>query len=227
MPLCNTDFILFPGDYVVCTSNIAAIKRNYLCKYPETLLFMPTLPSFNDDDGTVVLLNSVGKIIDQVSYSADWHFSLIDNAEGISLERLNPNEKSEEKNNWHSAAFSAGYGTPGYVNSQHNNDFVQAGEVTVFPQVLTPNNDGIDDYVTIQYHFPSPGNVASILIFDAHGRQIKQLQRSILCGTMGEFIWNGLDDKNKKPAPGIYILFTETLNAKGQRGKYKNTVALY
>jgi len=226
-PLCNNDFILFPGEYVVCTSNIAAIKRNYLCKYPETLLFMSALPSFNDDDGTVVLLNSVGEIIDQVSYSADWHFSLIENTEGIALERLNPNEKSQDKQNWHSASFTTGYGTPGYVNAQHTNEFATAGAVTVFPEVLTPNNDGFEDYVTIEYHFSNPGNVASVVIFNAHGRKIKQLQRNVLCGIKGEFKWHGLDDSNKKPPPGIYIVLTETFNAKGQHHKFKNAVALH
>ena len=224
--LSSNDVVVFPGDYVVLTSSVAATKRSYLCKYPENILYVDNLPSFNDDDGTAILINAAGNIIDRVSYNADWHFSLIENAEGIALERLHPNGNSQDKHNWHSAAYTAGYGTPGYVNSQRSSD-ANDGEVSVSPKLVTPNNDGIDDFATIQYQFSNPGNVASIVIFDANGRKIKQLQQTVLCGNSGAFNWDGLDDNNKKPPPGIYIIFTETVNVKGQHHRYKNVVALH
>ena len=69
------------------------------------------MPSFSDDIGDVIILNSQGAIIDEVKYSDKWHFPLISNTEGVSLERINYDAPSV-KDNFHSAATSAGYGTP-------------------------------------------------------------------------------------------------------------------
>ena len=77
------------------------------------------MPSLPDDKGTVLLLNIQGIIIDELQYDAKWHFPLIDNAEGVALERMNYNKSTQDKQNWHSAATNIGYGTPGYQNSQY------------------------------------------------------------------------------------------------------------
>ena len=77
------------------------------------------MPSFPDDEGDVVLLNFQGAVVDEVKYKDDWQFALIDNAEGVSLERIDPDGISQNASNWHSAASTAGYGTPTYKNSQY------------------------------------------------------------------------------------------------------------
>ncbi len=97
------------------------LSLNYLVKNPEAILSINSLPSFPDDKGFVLLLNQQGDIADEVNYSADWHFKLIDNTEGVSLERIDPDGPSQNALNWHSAASTAGYGTPGYKNSQFKN----------------------------------------------------------------------------------------------------------
>ena len=38
----------------------------------------------------VVALNFQGNVVDEVKYKDDWHFKLIDDAEGVSLERIDP-----------------------------------------------------------------------------------------------------------------------------------------
>ena len=58
-------------------------------------------------------------MVDEVKYKDDWHFKLIDDAEGVSLERIDPDGTSQDETNWHSAASTAGYGTPTYKNSQY------------------------------------------------------------------------------------------------------------
>ena len=119
-------------------------------------LFLP-LPSFPDDEGDVVALNFQGDVVDEVKYKDDWHFKLIDNDEGVSLERIDPAGPSQDAANWHSAASTAGYGTPTYKNSQYKllNSINATIEVT--PKVFSPDNDGRDDIATIQYAVTEPG----------------------------------------------------------------------
>jgi hypothetical protein len=110
---------IFPGGYIVVTEDADNLALNYLVKDPGNVLVISSLPSFPDDEGTVVALNFQGTVTDEVTYRDDWHFKLIDNAEGVSLERIDPAGPSQQASNWHSAASTAGYGTPGYKNSQY------------------------------------------------------------------------------------------------------------
>ena len=133
------------------------------------------------------------------------------------MERIDYNAPTQQPDNWHSAATSVGYGTPTYKNSQYKiNDGVQ-GDITVTPEIVSPDNDGIDDFATITYNFPSPGYVANITVFDANGRVVRYLQRNALCGITGNYRWDGLGEKNQKLPVGIYIIYTEVFNLSGKK----------
>jgi hypothetical protein len=184
------------------------------------------MPSYNDDKGDVIILNAQGRITDELQYDEKWHFKLIDNREGIALERIDYNAPTQQPDNWHSAATSVGYGTPTYKNSQYKiNEGVQ-GEITVIPEIVSPDNDSMDDFATINYIFPSPGYVANITIFDAAGRIVRYLQRNALCGIKGNYRWDGLGEKNQKLSVGIYIIYTEIFNVEGKKKQFKNTIVL-
>ena len=92
------------------------------------------------------------------------------------MERIDFNSLSVQ-NNFHSAATSAGYGTPGFKNSQYKSGNVPGGEIHVTPEIFSPDNDGHDDFATINYSFPTPGYVANITIFDGSGRPVRYLQK--------------------------------------------------
>jgi hypothetical protein len=136
------------------------------------------MPSFSDDKGNVIILNVQGNPIDELAYSDKWHFALITNTEGVSLERIDYNAPSLQPN-FHSAATSVGYGTPGYKNSQFRIDQQVQGEVTVMPKIFSPDNDGTDDFATIDYNVAEPGYVANITIFDAAGRPVRHCKEML------------------------------------------------
>jgi hypothetical protein len=81
---------------------------------PDAVFVVSPMPSFPDDKGDVILLNLQGAVVDEVKYLDDWQFALIANPDGVSLERIDPDGTSQEATNWHSAASTAGYGTPTY-----------------------------------------------------------------------------------------------------------------
>jgi hypothetical protein len=225
-PLSAVPFYVFPGDYIVETEDAENLATQYLLKNPDNVLVISSPPSFSDDEGDVIALNFQGNIIDEVKYKDDWHFKLIDNDEGVSLERIDPNGPSQDETNWHSAASTAGYGTPTYKNSQYKLLTAITASVEVSPKVFSPDNDGIDDIATIHYTVTEPGYVANITIFDAAGRPVRNLVRNGTLGLKSYWNWDGLDDKGLKLPVGTYVFFTEIFNLQGKKEKFKNAVVL-
>ena len=217
--------LLFPGDFMVLTSDESAVKKQYVTLNPGAFINISSMPSFPNDAGDVIILNAQGDIIDEVVYSDQWQFPLVSNTQGVSLERIDYNGHSVQ-NNFHSAATSVGFGTPGYKNSQYSLNEIVKGQIKVYPDIFSPDNDGTDDFATIEYNFPSPGYVANITIFDASGRPVRYLERNALSGLKGYYRWDGLDDRNRKLPQGMYVIYTEIFNAAGRKRQVKNTIVL-
>jgi len=118
------------------------------------------------------------------------------------------------------------YGTPTYKNSQYRLDAAVKGDISVSPEIISPDNDGIDDFATIDYAFPEPGYVTTITIFDAAGRPVRYLQRNALSGIKGYYRWDGLGEKNQQLPVGIYIIYTEVFTLNGKTKKFKNIVVI-
>ena len=93
--LASSPCYIFPGDHFVVTENADNLALNYLVQNPDHVLIISSLPSYSDDEGNVIVLNFQGNIVDEVKYKDDWHFKLIDNAEGVSLERIDPDATSQ------------------------------------------------------------------------------------------------------------------------------------
>lgn len=221
-----TPYYIFPGEYIVVTENAINLSLDYMVQNPDAVFVVSSMPSFPDDEGDVILLNSQGAVVDEVKYKDDWQFALLANPDGISLERIDPDGTSQEATNWHSAASTAGYGTPTYKNSQYK--LLQSINATleVTPKVFSPDNDGRDDIATIQYKTTEPGYVANITIYDANGRPVRNLIKNATLGLQGYWVWDGLDDKKLKLPVGSYILFTEMFNLYGKKEIFKNVVVL-
>ena len=219
-------YYLFPEDYLVVTEDMDWLRRTYHVKNEEALLQLSSLPSFPDDEGKVVLVHLNGAILDEVAYEDDWHFGLIDNKEGIALERIEPSATSQNKDNWHSAASGAGYGTPTYQNSQFKKTEDVQATINVSPKSFSPDNDGRDDVATIHYQVEEAGYVANVIIFDAGGRIVRHLVKNDLLQLKGSWNWDGLGENRAKLPVGHYIVFAEIFNLQGKKKSFINAIVL-
>ncbi|HEY5970255.1 MAG TPA: lamin tail domain-containing protein [Chitinophagaceae bacterium] len=219
-------FYVFPGDYLVVTEDATNLSFDYMVQNPDAVFVVSSLPSFPDDEGDVILLNSQGAIVDEVKYKDDWQFALLSDPNAVSLERIDPDGISQEATNWHSAASTAGFGTPTYKNSQYKLLQSINATVEITPKVFSPDNDGRDDIATIQYKTTEPGYVANISIYDANGRPVRNLVKNATLSLQGYWVWDGLDDKKLKLPVGSYIVFTEIFNLNGKKEIFKNVVVL-
>lgn len=223
--ILQNPFYAFPGDYIVLTENRAILFKQYFVPNADAALQVSSLPSMPDKEGKVVLLNGQNVVIDEVQYADDWHHALIADKEGVALERIDPNGPSLDKNNWHSAATSVGYGTPTYKNSQYKQIFTEA-YILVAPKTFSPDGDGFDDKTNIAYLTATTGFVANVTIYDAAGRAVRQLVKNNLLAQKGTWTWDGLDDRGQRLPIGTYIIHTTLFNTKGEKKHFKNTVVL-
>lgn len=216
--------LLLPGKFALLTSDPTATVSQFPAADFDAFVKMNALPSFPDDSGSATIMAQQGDIIDEINYSKYWHFSLLKDREGVSLERISYSGPSNQTN-FHSASTIVN-GTPGYKNSQSTPDDSTSGSFSLTPEIFSPDNDGTDDFLSINYEFPSPGYVTNIKIFDASGRLVRYLEKNSLSSVRGYYRWDGLDDKSRKLPQGVYIIYFESFNDKGKKAIHKKTVVL-
>jgi hypothetical protein len=218
-------FTLFPGEYWILCTAPQIVKNQFLCKHPNNFIEMVDFISLPNSEGNVYLLTPALQVIDSLDYSEDMQFSMLSSLDGVSLERINYNEQGI--NNWHSASESSGFGTPTYQNSQFRTQGQSSGSISLENEIFSPDNDGYQDLLGIQYELEVGTIISSMVIYDAVGNKIKVLEQNFLAGGSGTLYWDGLDDQNQKAPIGVYIIFVETLNAQGnvERFKLKTTLA--
>ncbi|RFP67092.1 hypothetical protein D0N36_01005 [Hymenobacter lapidiphilus] len=226
-PISAGPYVLAPGQLVVLTTNPANIQSSYPnSSEPANFLGMPSLPSYPDDAGIVVLTSATNQLLDRFAYNKSMHLKLLDDQNGVSLERIRPEGPSTGAN-FHSAASAAGYATPGRPNSQYQQD--PGGDQTfrIEPEVFTPDEDGQQDLTTLNYVLDQPGYAASVTIYDAQGRLARRLVRNETLATSGFFQWDGLTDRGQKAAVGYYVLHIELLRPNsGEKSEYRKTVVV-
>ncbi|WP_207433016.1 lamin tail domain-containing protein [Sabulibacter ruber] len=216
--------LLAPGEYLVLTEDAALLPREYPQGKSEKFMEVVSLPSFPDEAGTVVLLLPNDSIMDEVSYQSSQHFRLISDAEGVSLERITLAGPSTTAN-FHSAATNV-KATPGYENSQAQETIPSASKLTLQPRIITPDGDGVDDALLLQFRLPQQGFVANVTIFDAKGRHIRKLSANTLLGAESVLQWDGLTDAGSKAAIGYYVVLVDLFNLQGTREVLKETVVV-
>jgi hypothetical protein len=224
--LSDTTRYLLPGRYVVFTEDAAGLSQQYFVQNPRAVLEVSSLPAYSNSEGTVALLDSAKNVVDEVHYREDWQYALLADADGVALERIDPEGVSMEKSNWRSAASDVGYGTPSYQNSQYGLFQNRIANIAVTPRIFSPDGDGVDDAATIKYVFTQGSAVANVFIYDATGRQVRHLVKNGTIGTAGIFVWDGLDEKGQRLPIGQYIIYSEVFTLEGKKQHFKNVIVL-
>jgi hypothetical protein len=219
-------YLVFPDDYFILSTDSSAVKKCYKATNPKAFINLASFPSMNNEDGIVAITTKGGVLIDVTGYTAAMQYPLLTSVDGVSLERINPERASNDATNWHSASEAVGYATPGYRNSQFGVSITDENEITLSPDIFSPDNDGYNDYLNIAYTFGSPGNNISITIYDASGHLIRNLVNHELCGTSGAFTWDGITNDRTKALIGRYIVFVEIFDLDGNVKRYKKGTVL-
>jgi hypothetical protein len=207
--------IIQPGSYRVLTSSLLSTDS-------EQLIEM-SLSSMPDDEGTVVLQNAKADTIDYFSYNDDMHSAMLADTEGVSLERVSPDDSTHHLSNWHSANQSAGFATPGGLNSSSRPiPDVDSGIVKMIPEVINPSSSVTFSQIT--YQFDQAGLVANVSIIDLEGRVIKSIAANETIGAQGSFLWDGDRDQGGQARSGYYMVWFQTFDLDGNVTTYRGRV---
>jgi hypothetical protein len=212
---------LMPRNYNVITSDKSALLRRFPSSDPDNIFKVSSLPSMPDDKGHLILFNRSLEKIDEVFYDEKMHYSLLGGNEGISLEKVTTNGNSADKTMWHSASESSGWGTPGAVNSVLIEHQGKGDKVNLSSTKITPDNDGNEDILVINFMLKGLGNVISIEIFDETGRFVKRLTDNLFAGPEVSIVWNGTDEDENLVGTGIYILLITVFDDTGKSERWK------
>ncbi|MEC3881875.1 lamin tail domain-containing protein [Parapedobacter sp. 10938] len=215
---------IYPNEYKVLTRQPTVVKQHYPRAVSGTFIEMAALPDFNNETGGVVIYGGE-EVIDSLFYTPRMQSPFIISNRGVSLERQHFSLPTHAPENFRSAAVAAGGATPGYQNSQ---DVGTGGEDRVFlaSKTFSPDNDGYEDRLEINYRMPGAGFMANIDIYTDQGRLAKRLVRNQSMATHGTIYWDGLSDANARLPIGMYVAVIEVYNANGVRKIYRESFVL-
>jgi hypothetical protein len=221
-------YILQPHQYVVLCTNPDVVCEHYHCEQPVAFITIPTMPSYPNNEGCAAFLDSTGATIDEFYYTEKMHISLLNSNKGVSLERINPLRPANENANWFSASQVAGFATPTYQNSQYSS--TESGDnqqvMSISPEVFSPDGDGVDDVLFIDYVMPDFDYLANVYIYDVSGRLVRELHKNVLLGKDGRLMWDGVNQQGTLARIGIYVIVMEAHSQSGKTQVYKKTAVL-
>ena len=218
--------LFLPQTYVLLSTNSEIVGQQYDCP-TDNFVQMASFPSYANAGGTAILMGKDGTTIDAMYFSEKMHYPLLKVTKGVSLERVSFDQPSMSSDNWHSAAESAHFGTPGQPNSMMQSAAEPSNdEISISPDIFSPDGDGFDDACFINYRFDEAGYTMNTYIFNVAGQQMRHLAKGELVGQEGNLLWNGLDDNGNRVPIGVYVVVTEVFNFDGKIKKFKNAVVV-
>jgi hypothetical protein len=222
-PLTSIIDSIYPDQYIVLTDN-----RNGVLDFYDTpasaKVYELKLPALNNTGATLVLFRTNDEyVVDRLAYTSKWHHTAIKNRKGVALERIHPHIETQSAANWTSANAMAGYGTPGYKNSQWNDHPNNNPEIFI----NTPEYDPAFNEYTVAYQTDEPGYCCRIEIYTTEGRKVAELSNNRLLGTDGEIRWNGSGTDGNRLQAGMYVFFAELYHPNGKKNSSKKIFLIH
>jgi len=211
-------------SFWVLTTDVEIIKQHYWVENKANFIKMTSLPAFNNEGGTVILLGSKG-VIDRFDYLEQMHFPLLQLTKGVSLERVSFQYPANDKGNFKSAAQSVGFATPTYKNSQQVLS-ASTNDVWLTAKVFSPDGDGVADILEVNYQFFDHDYLANVTVYDDKGLPVKKLVSNATIPRKGYLAWDGLKDDATLSKVGIYVIQFDVFALNGKSRHFKKVCVL-
>lgn len=215
-----------PGNYFVVCNNKELTLAQYPVPHSDRLFQSDSMPNYSKNSGIIHLTDPSYTSIDRFAYDKQMHYAMLTSTSGVSLEKIHFDLETQQSDHWKSAASTAAFGTPGYLNSQ----YVELTEIedifAIQPEIFSPNQDGFDDFVIIKCRFKENENRITITIMDKNGNKIKTIADNNLVGTEADFSWDGLTDNGVLAPSDLYIVRFQYWNMNGNSHKKMKVLGL-
>jgi hypothetical protein len=216
---------VFPGPQLLFPEEIRAYfsgNDSINCTYDEAICqSWPDMPNFLSKQGVVELNDTSGVLFESIPYEQKWHFSLLTEKRGHSLERLSPQLPAYEESSWQTAADICG--TPGKQNSQQLTDNEQKSEIILSEEIFG-TSQGLSPTVNIKLNNLHSGGMVTMQIFNLRGGHERWITRNELAGNAFSADWDGRNDSQSALPKGIYIVHVQWITLKGESKTFKKVV---
>ena len=225
--LSESSLCFLPKSYFAFTLSEESVLSRYFSSDKLCIVEPGSMPVLYSDKGSLYLYNRNLSLIDNVSYSKDYHFDLLTGTKGVSLERIDPYEPGNISYNWHSASGMVGWGTPGIVNSVTFRDEDTANEDLTFSSTrISPDGDGFEDILKVSFDPGEGTSIINVIIYSDTGVPVNRLINNLTAHGRSSFYWNGEDQYGNSLPEGLYIVFVESRSEKGRLKHWKKVCAL-
>lgn len=213
--------IIFPNSFLVLTKDTSNLQAFFPFTDAQCFNKIDNCVTLNNESGNLsILIRDKSYVVDSVYYSEEMHYVLIKDKTNVSLERISLQRGSTDITNWHSAASTYNYGSPGVENSQSyiwNYPSDSTFILEVNPKIFSSGNNGLNNTVDICYSFPENGYTITLDIYDISGSLIKNLVNNFLAELNGCITWDGIDNNNLEVRSGTYIILLKGFSNSGKK----------
>lgn len=222
IPLSLLTTVIPPGGFILVASDSSIFhQRPFLVGRP---VIINSSLSLNNGGEDIVLSDLTNTVIDSVHYFPAWHLDNV-RTPGRSLERIDPAGASTDNRNWSSSVAQTG-SSPMQINSIFTKRTAPAKTLSLSPNPFSPDRDGFEDFLSINYALPTNSSIIRIKIFDVTGRLIRHLVLGEPSPATGSILWNGNDDDGNSVRIGMYIILFEALDNFGGTAMVMKDVAV-
>lgn len=216
-------FQLFPDQYLAISGNIESLIRTGMTDNRCNLLEYSPFFSLPDQQGMIVLKDTSGTLIDEMIYNDSMLGNFLKDHDGVSLERIGTDISALSR--WEPSVPSYGFCTPGLQNSQIEN-LSPEWNLTISSDYISPDGDGVDDYITLELKLTDAGWMGTFSIYDLNGTSIKTFMQNSLMGTKELFVWYGETNSGKLASIGLYVFFGDMIHPDGRIKKIRKVIPL-
>ena len=102
------------------------------------------------------------------------------------------------------------------------------GGVSVEPQAITPQGDGINDQVELSYNlFRVQAAQVEVAVYTLGGTKVREVRSGVQSAGVHTETWDGRDDQGDLLAPGIYFLLVEVDADEGHFSRLQPVAVAY
>ena len=207
--LSDESHLLYPGElrcfsaqpYQLSLANNPAIFFQH-----QHVLNFPNLPA---SEATLQLTHPLGNVIDEMTYSESQHIPILPSNKGVSLEKTSPQAPSGQTVHWVSATATAGYATPGEINSQCSQPTKKLHNA--FNLSKTVYAFQTEEYITLQHQLPKSGYVVKLSLYSFMGSKITLPLPTVQVSQDGQILIPLWPLKSMLPS-GNYILHVDAFH---------------
>lgn len=162
--ISSDELLVSPSTFLILTED----RNKFLATYPDinsSVIQVESWQTLNNSDDGVTLKDSLDFSVEQIIYG-----TLPPN--GVSWERIDFDKSGSDSANWWRSVDPSG-ATPGKENSVHTT-FSSNIHLKLSPNPFSPDGDGFDDELNIEYQIPLGSNL-TLKIYDVKGRSVRTL----------------------------------------------------